>query len=66
MNILIDVNVVVDIFLNRDNFGEESLKAVQLASHLGDTIYFSAGSFAILHYVVSKKLVKSDTRHEKF
>ena len=60
MKILIDTNVILDIFLKREPFLNNSLKALKLASKYGDTLFFSAGSVADCFYMINKHLHSKD------
>ena len=54
MVILIDTNIFLDVYLNR-NF-PESLFAIKKAIHRQDRIYFSASSYTDFYYIACNQL----------
>lgn len=54
MKILVDTNIVLDIFLNRQDFIEKSIDAIEKALDNGDILYFSSSSVTDVYYVVRK------------
>ena len=54
MKILVDTNIVLDIFLNRPDFVEDSQAALEKALTNGDRLFFSTSSVTDVYYIVRK------------
>ena len=54
MRILIDTNIILDIFLNRKDFIESSQSAIEKAINNGDRIFFSSSAVTDVYYLVRK------------
>jgi predicted nucleic acid-binding protein len=54
ITVLIDINVVLDVLLNRNDFYEHSAKILTLCSNKQIDGYLSADSFGTLFYILSK------------
>ena len=54
MKILLDTNVVLDVLLNRKDFVNDSLAAMEKAISTGDRLYLSATAATDVFYVVKK------------
>ena len=60
MRVLIDTNIALDIYLKREPFITESLKAVQKASKAGNSIYFSCSAITDFYYLSRKNLYSNE------
>ena len=59
---LIDINVVLDVLLNRKDFYEYSAKVLTLCSNDLIEGYISADSFGTIFYILSKQIGKDKTK----
>lgn len=55
MRILIDTNVFIDIILDRKEFVEDSLGAINKAMERGDKLFFSSAAVSDVYYIVRKR-----------
>ncbi|MCR5457966.1 MAG: PIN domain-containing protein [Clostridiales bacterium] len=55
MKILVDTNVILDVLLNRTEFINDSLAALEKASLQGDRLYFSSSSVTDVYYLIRKQ-----------
>ena len=56
MRILVDTNVALDVYLKREPFANESLKAMQKASKSGNSVFFSCSAITDFYYLSKKNL----------
>ncbi len=62
IKVLIDINVVLDVLLNRKVFYEYSAKVLTLCSNDLIEGYISADSFGTIFYILSKQIGKDKTK----
>jgi predicted nucleic acid-binding protein len=61
-NIFIDINILVDIFANREPFVYKSLKIYNLAIKRKIKLYSSSNTITTLHYILKKSISEEKTR----
>lgn len=61
-NIFIDINILVDIFANREPFVYKSLKIYNLGIKRKIKLYSSSNTFTTLHYISKKSISEEKTR----
>jgi predicted nucleic acid-binding protein len=61
-NIFIDINILVDIFANREPFVYQSLKIYNLAIKRKIKLYSSSNTITTLHYILKKSISEEKTR----
>jgi predicted nucleic acid-binding protein len=61
-NIFIDINILVDIFANREPFVYKSLKIYNLAIKRRINLYTSSNTITTLHYILKKSISEEKTR----
>lgn len=55
MRILLDTNIILDILLERKDFIDDSISAMQKAITNGDKLFVSASSATDIYYIVRKQ-----------
>ena len=55
MIILVDTNVILDVFLNRQEFVADSEAALEKAISKGDRLFFSASAVTDVYYLIRKQ-----------
>lgn len=61
-NIFIDINILVDIFANREPFVHKSLSIYNLAIKRKIKLYSSSNTITTLHYILKKSISEEKTR----
>jgi predicted nucleic acid-binding protein len=61
-NIFIDINILVDIFANREPFVHKSLSIYNLAIKRKIKLYSSSNTVTTLHYILKKSISEEKTR----
>lgn len=61
-NIFIDINILVDIFANREPFVHKSLSVYNLAIKRKIKLYSSSNTITTLHYILKKSISEEKTR----
>ena len=64
MKLLIDTNVIMDIFLKREPFFESSYSALRKAAENGHECYISATAATDIFYILRKSLKSSEQAKE--
>ena len=64
MRILVDTNIALDVYLRREPYAIESMKAIQKASKNGNRVYFSCSAITDFYYISKKNLNSSEKAHE--
>ena len=60
MKILLDINVILDVLLDRESFKEDSLNAMKKAINEGHILYISASAVTDIFYVLKKANGKTE------
>lgn len=61
-HIFIDINILVDIFANREPFVHKSLSIYNLAIKRKIKLYSSSNTITTLHYILKKSISEEKTR----
>ncbi|WP_281336566.1 type II toxin-antitoxin system VapC family toxin [Flavobacterium eburneipallidum] len=61
-NIFIDINILVDVFANREPFVHKSLAIYNLATKRKIKLYSSSNTITTLHYILKKSISEEKTR----
>lgn len=61
-NIFIDINILVDVFANRELFVDKSLKIYNLAIKGKIKLHSSSNTITTLHYILKKSISEEKTR----
>lgn len=64
MTVLVDTNILIDIYANRKDFIENSLNALKLAISQYARLYISCSSLTDFHYNLSKSLHSKEKAKE--
>ena len=64
MRLLIDTNVILDVLLNRAEFGATAAKVLELAETDSALEFVSASAITDIYYVIKRGLQTSDTQQE--
>jgi len=64
MKILVDTNIFLDIYINREGFVKDSLNALKLASSQSINLYISCSSITDFHYTLAKSLHSKEKAKE--
>jgi len=60
MKLLIDTNVIINVFLNQIPYFETSKKILELAAEENFSLYVSASTITDIHYILAKNLKSSE------
>lgn len=61
-NVFIDINILVDVFANREPFVAKSLKIYNMATKGKIKLYSSSNTITTLHYILKKSISEEKTR----
>ena len=60
--VFVDTNVILDVFLKREGFWQDSFEIFKLANLYWINAYFSASSMTDIFYIIKKRLSISKSR----